>query len=102
MTTSDFEKSLNSTAHKSEAVAGQAKSAASDVKDTVVSGAASIDLSELRDEIAKLGPSVSGMVQDQATTARNRSRNLPLPLRILSLHSKRTCVLGYSRTLGQQ
>jgi hypothetical protein len=72
MTKSDFEKSLHSTAHKSEEIAGQAKSAAIDVKDAVVSGAASIDLSGLRDEIAKLGESLSGMVQDQATTARKQ------------------------------
>ena len=72
MTKSDFEKSLHSTAHKSEEVASHSKSAASDVKDAVVSGVASIDFSGLRDEIAKLGQSVSGMVQDKATTVRKQ------------------------------
>jgi ElaB/YqjD/DUF883 family membrane-anchored ribosome-binding protein len=72
MAQSDIEKSIHSTTRKGEEVAGQAKSAASDVKEAVVSGAASIDISGLRDEIAKLGQSVASLIQDQASSARDQ------------------------------
>jgi ElaB/YqjD/DUF883 family membrane-anchored ribosome-binding protein len=72
MTRSDLERSMSATAHKGAEVAGQAKEAIGGVKDAVVAGANSIDLSGLRDEIAKLGHSLSGMAQGQAASARKQ------------------------------
>jgi ElaB/YqjD/DUF883 family membrane-anchored ribosome-binding protein len=72
---SGFKDPSTSAAGKLDELAGNAQSALGSAKDAVASGVdavKAIDLTGLRDEVAKLAQSVAQLVQDRASTTRDQ------------------------------